>query len=161
MRTPAALACAGLLAACASGPPEWIASPTVDGGFAATECVRDSGKLALDRQVAVGRARAGLARQFDQRVAAVDKAYAGGEGRTPFGDAAKSVAEQSLTGLEPVRVEYIELDERRNLCAMVTVEAEQARALFDKLVQAAGESPDDATKDRLFEVFSGTGDEAP
>lgn len=150
-----ALLCAG----CAGGPPEWIESPAVEGGLAATDCVRDSGKLSLDRQVAVGKARAGLARQFEQRVAAMDRAYAGA-GQTPFGNVAKQVAEQMLAGLDPVRVEYIELDDVRNLCAMVTVEPEQARPLFDKVVQASGETPDDAARARLFDAFSGTGAES-
>ena len=159
-----ALAVAVLAAGCASGPPEWVVSPEAEGGFAATDCVRDSGKLSLDRQVALAKARAGIAKQFDQRVNAMDKAYAGARdpnaatqpgAATPFAIASRSVAEQVLSGLEPSRVEYVEIDDARQLCAMVTVEAEQARQLFDRLVQASGETPDDATREALFGEFSG------
>ena len=63
------------LAGCASQPPDWIMRPTAEGGFAATECVKDSGNLSLDRQVAVAKARAEVAKQVELRVAAMDKTY--------------------------------------------------------------------------------------
>lgn len=157
MRLAAALACASLLAGCAGGPPEWIASPALDGGLAATECVKDSGKLSIDRQVAVAKARDALARQLTQRAAAVDRAWAakGGRGQGAFADAARAVAEQSLAQLAPARVEYVEIDDARSLCAMVTVEPEAMKPLFDKLVLASGETPDDAAREALFAEFSG------
>src|SRR3970040_1824440 len=63
------------LAACASQPPDWIMRPAAEGGFAATECVKDSGNLSLDRQIAVAKARAEIAKQVELRVAAMDKTY--------------------------------------------------------------------------------------
>lgn len=157
MRLAAALIGAGLLAGCAGGPPEWISSPAIAGGLASTECVKDSGKLSLDRQVAVAKARDALARQFTQRAAAVDRAWAarGGGGQGAFTDAARQVAQQSLAQLAPARVEYVEIDDARNLCAMVTVEPEAMKPLFDKLVLASGESPDAAAREALFAEFSG------
>lgn len=159
-----ALAAVLLCAGCAGGPPEWVASPAVDDGFAATDCVRDSGKLSVDRQVALAKARAGVARQLEQRVNAMDRAYAGlrdpaaatqpGAAR-PFALASKSVTEEVLAGLPPARVEYVEIDEVRQLCAMVTLEAEQAHDAFDRLVSASGETLDDATREKLLQEFTG------
>jgi hypothetical protein len=156
----AVLLCAG----CAGGPPAWVTSPVADGGgFAATDCARDSGKLSVDRQVALAKARAGIAQQFAQRVRAMDRAYAGLRdpatatqpgAATPFALASKSVTEQ-LAGLAPARVEYVEIDEVRQLCAMVAVEAAPARELFDRLVSASGETIDDATREKLFAEFTG------
>ena len=166
MRTWAAAVAVVLCAGCASGPPDWVAEPAVDGGFAATDCVRDTGKLSLDRQVALAKARAGVARQFDQRVSAMDRAYArmkapeGAEAQpgaaTPFAIASKVVAEQMLGGLPPARVEYVEVDDVRSLCAMVTLESGQMRPVFDRLVQASGETPDEATREVLYREFTGT-----
>lgn len=164
LRRSPSLAVILLCAGCAGGPPGWVASPAIDEGFAATDCVRDSGKLSADRQVALAKARAGIAAQYEQRVAAMDKAYerlrdpgaAGQPGTaTPFALSSRSVAEQMLAGLQPARVEYVEIDEVRQLCAMVTVEGEQARQVFDRLVSASGETLDDATREALFKEFSG------
>lgn len=160
------------LAGCASQPPEWIMKPTTEGGFAATECVRDSGNLSLDRQIAVAKARAEVAKQLELRVAAMDKTYArmteetnappGAEKpsqarslQTAFESVSKQVAEQTLTGLAPARVEYVELDDQRSLCAMVTVDRSQAREVYDDIVQASGRKVDAATNEALYKEFSG------
>lgn len=159
-----ALAAALLCAGCASGPPDWVASPAVDDGFAATDCVRDSGKLSVDRQVALAKARAGVTRQYEQRVRAMDQAYTAQRdpaaatqpgSATPFAIASKSVAEQMLAGLQPARVEYVEIDDVRQLCAMVVVEPGQAQQVFERLLSASGETPDEATRELLFREFSG------
>ena len=159
-----ALAAVLLCAGCAGGTPEWVASPAADDGFAATDCTRDSGKLSVDRQVALAKARAGIARQFDQRVGAMDRAYAGLRdpavatqpgAAAPFALVSKSVAEQTLAGLPPARVEYVEIDDVRQLCAMVVLEAEQTRQVFDRLVSASGETLDDASREKLFAAFTG------
>jgi hypothetical protein len=152
------LAAALLLAGCAGGPPEWVTAPEVDDGFAATDCVRDSGKLALDRDVALAKARAGIARQYERRVAAMDRAWTGLRGAgaaAPFGPVAKSVAEQMLTGLPPARVEYIEVQDARQLCAMVAVEGERAQQVFERLLTAAGEPVDEPAREALQQAFLG------
>lgn len=145
-----------LAAGCASGPPEWVVSPQSDEGFAATDCVRDSGKLALDRDIALAKARAGIARLYEQRVGATDRAWAGLRGGgAPFAPVAKSVAEQTLTGLPPARVEYVDIEGARQLCAMVVVEGERAQQVFDRLVSASGEVVDEDTREALLKAFLG------
>ena len=163
------------LAACASQPPEWIMKPTMPGGFAATECVKDSGNLSLDRQIAVAKARAEVAKQFELRVAAMDKTYTRmteestapakgdkpGQARavqTAFESVSKQVAEQTLSGLTPTRVEYVDLQDVRQLCAEVAVDKSAARQVYDQVVQASGNKVDAATNEALYKEFSaGTG----
>jgi hypothetical protein len=152
-----------LCAGCAGGPPAWVERPAVDGGLAATECVRDSGKLSLDRQVALSKARAGVTAQLERRARALDTAWAGlkpaGAGgglptaAAPFSLAARSVAEQMLAGLEPERVEYVEFEDVRHLCAMVTVPAGQMRPLFDRLLQASATAPGAEAAEALYAAF--------
>jgi membrane-bound lytic murein transglycosylase len=160
------------LAGCASQPPEWIMKPTVEGGFAATECVKDSGNLSLDRQIAVAKARAEVAKQVELRVAAMDKTYtrmteetnapAGSDKpsqarsvQTAFESVSKQIAEQTLSGLTPSRVEYVELQDHRNLCAMVTVDKAQTRKVYDQIVQASGAPVDATANEALYKTFSG------
>jgi len=151
-----ALAAVLLCAGCASGPPEWVATPAVEDGFAATDCVRDSGKLALDRDIALAKARAGIARLYEQRVVAMDRAWAGLRGGgAPFAPVARGVAEQELTGLPPARVEYVDIEGARQLCAMVAVEGERAQQVFERLVTASGETLDEDTREALLKAFLG------
>lgn len=160
------------LGACASQPPEWIMNPRVTGGFAATECVRDSGNMSLDRQVAVAKARAEVAKQFELRVAAMDKTYARlteettapakgdkpGQARsvqTAFESVSKQVAEQTLSGLTPTRVEYVDLQDARQLCVEVAADKSAARAAYDQVVKASGNQVDTATNEALYQEFAG------
>ena len=166
---------AGLLAGCASNqPPEWIIKPTAAGGWAATECVKDSGNLSLDRQIAVAKARAEIAKQIELRVAAMDKTYTRlseeanqnvqdakpttGESKqfqSAFESVSKQIAEQTLGGLTPSRVEYVELNEVRNLCAMIAVDRTAARQVYDTVVQASGEKLSPAASEALYKDFTG------
>lgn len=166
----AMIAAAGL-AACASQPPDWIMKPDAAGGFAATECVKDSGNLSIDRQFAVAKARAEIAKQIELRVAAMDKTYARltEETNTPAGadkpsassgmqtafeSVSKQIAEQTLSGLTPTRVEYVELNGARNLCAQITVDRTTARAAYDQAVTASGQKLTPADNEALYKDFS-------
>jgi len=167
-----ALIVAGL-AGCASQPPDWIMRPTAEGGFAATECVKDTGNLSLDRQVAVAKARAEIAKQIELRVAAMDKTYTrlaeenaegvqGGAAtasqsksvQTAFESVSKQIAEQTLAGLTPSRVEYVELNDARNLCAMITIDKSQTRQVYDQIVRTADAKLAPATSEALYKDFS-------
>jgi hypothetical protein len=161
------------IAGCASQPPEWIMKPAAEGGFAATECVKDSGNLSLDRQIVVAKARAEIAKQVELRVAAMDKTYTrlaeeaseGAQGeatsssrtktvQTAFESVSKQIAEQTLSGLTPSRVEYVELNEARNLCAMIAVDRSQTRRVYEQIVQASGEKISPTTSEALYKDFS-------
>ena len=165
-----ALIVAGL-AGCASQPPDWIMRPTAEGGFAATDCVKASGNLSLDRQVAVAKARAEIAKQIELRVAAMDKTYtrlteetnapAGADQpaqsrgvQTAFESVSKQIAEQTLGGLTPTRVEYVDLNDVRNLCAMINIDKPQTRQVYDQIVQTAGAKLAPETSEALYKDFS-------
>lgn len=161
------------LAACASQPPDWIMRPTAEGGWAATECVKDSGNLSLDRQIAVAKARAEIAKQVELRVAAMDKTYtrlteeagAGVQGgaataseskafQSAFESVSKQIAEQTLGGLTPARVEYVELNDQRNLCAMIAVDRSAARSVYDQVVAASGQKLAPTASEALYQDFT-------
>jgi len=170
----AALLLVVTLAGCGSQPPDWIMRPTAEGGFAATECVKDSGNLSLDRQIVVAKSRAELAKQVELRVAAMDKTYTrlseeANQGvqqdndpttssnktlNTAFESVSKQIAEQTLSGLAPSRVEYVELNDARNLCAMITMDRSQTRQVYEQVVQAAGAKLSPATSEALYKDFS-------
>lgn len=174
LRRFGALALALMLAACASGPPDWIAQPAEEGLFAATACVPDSGNLSVDRQVTVAKARDEVAAQLVRRIARLDAAFErlaaaspaaaqeeGGAAPEPptrevaFADVARRVVEAALVDLAPSRVEYVEVGDARQVCALMAVDDEQAPGLFDALAQAAGLRADEALKEALYAELTG------
>jgi hypothetical protein len=121
--------------------------------------------------VAVAKARAEIAKQVELRVAAMDKTYtrlteetnapAGAEKpaqsrglQTAFESVSKQIAEQTMAGLTPSRVEYVELNDERNLCAMITVDKSQTRQVYDQIVQASGQNLAPAASEALYKDFS-------
>lgn len=160
-----------LCAACASAPaqpPAWIMAPSSDRGFAATDCVKSSGNLSMERQMATARARADIAKQIEVRVAAMDKTYAriadqGGlqpaTAQTSFESVSKQIAEQNLASSLVTRAEYVELASGQNLCVMVEVDAPKAKKIYEQIVQAAvaqgGSQPDAASNEVLYREFVG------
>lgn len=170
VKATAALAAAVALAACSSQPPEWVINPKMEGGFAATECIPDSGNLSLDRQIVIAKSRAEIAKQVELRVAAMDKTYtrlseeesSAGELKTPkarslqtaFESVSKQIAEQTLSGLAPERVEYIEWDDRRQLCAMITLAKPKGREIFDRVMQTAGIPASAPVQEALYQEFT-------
>lgn len=158
------------LAACSTQPPEWVINPKMEGGFAATECIADSGNLSLDRQIVVAKSRAEIARQVELRVAAMDKTYtrlseeesSAGEVKTPktralqtaFESVSKQIAEQTLSGLAPERVEYIEYNNRRQLCAMITLAKPKSREIFDRVMHTAGIPAGAPVQEALYKEFT-------
>lgn len=169
----AALIVITTMTGCASQPPEWVINPKAEGGFAATECSPDSGNMSLDRQLVVAKARAEIAKQVELRVAAMDKTYTrlaeqqssvGGESapgtravETAFESVSKQVAEQTLSGLSPARVEYVELSDRRQLCAMISIPRPKTREIFDRAVQSAGLAPNAPVQEALYQEFAAPG----
>jgi len=74
--------------------------------------------------------------------------------QTAFESVSKQIAEQTMAGLTPSRVEYVELDEARNLCAMITVDRSQTRQVYEQIVQASGEKLAPAASEALYKDFS-------
>ncbi len=170
VKETAVLAVVVALAACSSQPPEWVINPKLEGGFAATECIADSGNMSLDRQIVVAKSRAEIAKQVELRVAAMDKTYtrlteeesSAGEVKTPkahalqtaFESVSKQIAEQTLSGLAPERVEYIEYNDRRQLCALITLAKPKGREIFDRVMQAADIPANAPVQEALYKEFT-------
>ena len=74
--------------------------------------------------------------------------------QSAFESVSKQIAEQTLGGLTPTRVEYVELNEVRNLCAMIAVDRSAARSVYDEVVQASGQKLAPAASEALYRDFS-------
>ena len=162
----AALASAGLLfgVSCASGakqPPEWVINPDDAGGVAATECVPELGNFSLEREAAMAKARAAIARQLELRVAAKTKVYERSsrvndevEIETAFENVSKQVAEQTMRGLKAERTEYLKIRGKKQFCALVRLPPEGRDQHFDRVIDEAGTPVNDEQRRDMYAEFT-------
>lgn len=127
-----------------SSLPLWIAAPetqVAQGAFAATECVVASDDFGMDKAEAVANARAALAKQVDIRVQTLDKTYKERIKTTNktvsgsnFSTVSKQVANQSLKGSRVQKLDYVTVNNKRQLCAMVELNPKAALDLFKNAI---------------------------
>lgn len=160
-----------LVSGCATNPtgkagdtaaslPDWVMNPTVENGIAVTDCVRDSGNFSLDRAQATANARAGLAKEIEVRVQAMDETYmrstSTGEQATAgstFESVSRQVANQHIVGSRPVKVDYVNINDRRNLCVMVALTPAATKDLFDTIIKQSQRSLNPTSEEVLYEEF--------
>jgi len=163
------LAAGGMLAGCASsgkhmeessGLPGWVMNPTIEGGIAATECVPASSDLSLDKSEATAKARATLVKQINLKVKAMDKTYQrkvkSASGTTTggtFESVSRQVADQYLSGSRATKINYVDINGKRNLCAMVTLDPKTTKGLFKELVAQSKKKLSPQDEEVLYEEF--------
>ena len=169
--------CAVFLAACASteqaadnqqsqqgagGLPQWVMNPYIDDGFASAQCVPYSSNMSIDRQLAVANARTDLAQQLETKVAVLDKVFrertdvsSGVSSGSTFSSVAKQLTQQTLIGTRAERVEFVEIDGKKNLCVLVTMGRDKTLALFDNMLAASERQVQPDTREVLLQQFKG------
>ena len=169
--------CAVLMTACASteqaadtqqsqqgagGLPQWVMNPYIDDGFASAQCVPYSSNMSIDRQLAVANARTDLAQQLETKVAVLDKVFrertdvsSGVSSGSTFSSVAKQLTQQMLIGTRAERVEFVEIDGKKNLCVLVTMGRDKTLALFDNLLAASERQVQPDTREVLLQQFKG------
>ena len=169
--------CAVLMTACASteqaadtqqsqqgagGLPQWVMNPYIDDGFASAQCVPYSSNMSIDRQLAVANARTDLAQQLETKVAVLDKVFrertdvsSGVSSGSTFSSVAKQLTQQTLIGTRAERVEFVEIDWKKNLCVLVTMGRDKTLALFDNMLAASERQVQPDTREVLLQQFKG------
>ncbi|MBM7421846.1 LPP20 family lipoprotein [Spongiibacter marinus] len=169
--------CAALMTACASteqaadtqqsqqgagGLPQWVMNPYIDDGFASAQCVPYSSNMSIDRQLAVANARTDLAQQLETKVAVLDKVFrertdvsSGVSSGSTFSSVAKQLTQQTLIGTRAERVEFVEIDGKKNLCVLVTMGRDKTLALFDNMLAASERQVQPDTREVLLQQFKG------
>jgi len=159
-----------LLSACSSSEPtqetvvgdipSWVLNPQVEDGIAVSECVLWSGNMSLDKHQAIANARASLAQRIQTHINTMDKAYrdkieavSGSQSGSTFSSVSKQVTQQTLVGTNPLKVDIVNIEERKNLCVLVGIGQESTKVLFDDLVKAAERPMNDDQKGILYQEF--------
>lgn len=163
------------MAACSSNPvklshsalstqisqlPDWLTHPTVKDGIGASDCVLASDNFGVDKSEVVAKGRADLAEQIQARVRAMEKTYHRKvkahdnitTGST-FESVSKQVAEQNVSGAHAVKIKYLMINGKRNLCAMIAMDPKLTKALFTKIIKQSGNQPDPESKNAMYEDF--------
>lgn len=124
--------------------PTWVTNPTSESGLAAASCVAASNSFAMDKSQATMQARAELATQLDTRIASLQEAYSEKLStadetvvNTKFLSTSTQFTDQALQGSKTVKVDYAQMGEQKNLCALVTISEEQTQALFKRVMKKA------------------------
>lgn len=174
-RLPAlsAAALAAALCGCASAPaapptpslPAWVLNPNADYPLAGSYCAPVTGNVSRDRQLAVGQARAELAKQISVRVAAMDELVSGatvsGTGGTEthrtFTSVSRQLTDRTLAGTRAVETGVYPINGKDNLCVLVAMDPAGTEGLFGGLLDAAGLPVDQQQRDELRRTFTAPG----
>ena len=144
-----------------SSLPEWITSPSVENGFADTQCVNNTADMNVLKLKATALARAEIAKQINIQVKAMDKAYAsltdtleGSAYGGTFESVSKQVTNQKLAGSRPAKTDYVTFpDSSIKLCVMAVLAPENTEALYDELVNKSAKKLSPQHREVLYQEF--------
>ncbi|CAA0342910.1 conserved exported hypothetical protein [Alteromonas alvinellae] len=134
--------------------PSWVTTPTVESGLAASSCVAASNSFSMDKTQAATMARTELAAQLDARVSSLQEQYAqtvssasSSTTNTDFSTTTTQFVNQALQGSKVTKVDYAQMGQQKNVCALVTVSEDNAKRLFERVINSAPTklSPEDET----------------
>jgi hypothetical protein len=145
----------------ASGEPVWVMNPTVEDGYVDTQCVADNANMGLLKQKATALARAEIARQVELQVKTlgrtkqelVEGSVESASTKESFESAANLVGGAVLIGSHVTKAAYVDFpDGTRQLCVMVTVDAENTSKLYESLADSL--SGDATEKENIVREFA-------
>lgn len=145
--------------------PDWVFSPSIENGMAASSCVPWSGNLSIDRDQATAEARNEMTRQIELKATSFNKTYgskttvAGGTnvGAT-FEKNARQFAQASIRGSKRVKGGLFAIENQKQFCVMVAINPEQSEAIFKQLVKTSGaqlNSNDERVLSEQFKAWKG------
>ena len=124
--------------------PSWVLKPSIDDALAAADCVKYSGNLSIDRQMAVSGARAELADQLLTRVQNMNNTI---ETRTDddtstttssvFESLTSQTSNELLVGSKPEAFGFADLNGIQHYCALVSLNTDASRELFDNIINTS------------------------
>ncbi|HKL77978.1 MAG TPA: hypothetical protein VJ985_06385, partial [Gammaproteobacteria bacterium] len=70
-----------------------------------------------------------------------------------FESVSKQVAQQHLKGSRATKVQYVDINGERNLCAMVTLDPNTTKDIFDAIVKESSQKVSPQDEEQLYEEF--------
>lgn len=150
----------GYESAIADDIPQWVLNPSIENGLAASDCIKFSGNLSVDRKAAIANARLALAQQIDVQVQGLEKTYARRTDTNEetitgsnFSSVSKQITNQKLSGAVIKNVDVVKIFDKDHMCALVTLAPAETQALFDEIMGASGREISAQDKGFLYEEF--------
>ncbi|ASM55962.1 hypothetical protein PNIG_b0358 [Pseudoalteromonas nigrifaciens] len=139
--------------------PSWVLMPSApEGGLASSSCVPWSGNMAASRAQAVASARADLATQINSKAQVLDtlinkqmQQQDSVQTQSSFTQVSRQTAEESLVGSIAKEVSFAQINNQKQLCALVIME--NTKPIFDKLIEKSGKNLSPNDEDMLYREF--------
>jgi len=140
--------------------PQWVLNPIVEGGIAATDCVKFSGNLPVDKKMATANGRLALAQQLETRIEGLDKTYSNRTesnddttvGAT-FSSVSKQLTKKTLVGSRVIKSDIIDIAGKQHFCVLTTLSPSVTKHLFDAIVKESGRSINPQDEKFLYQEF--------
>lgn len=140
--------------------PKWVLDPQIEEGLAATDCVRFSGNLSIDKKIAITNSRLALAQQINTRVEGVDRTFSSRtveneiiSSSTTFSSVSKQLTKQKLIGSRLVKSDIVKIAGEDHFCVLTILEPSATKALFYKILQQSKRNINAADKSFLYKEF--------
>lgn len=140
--------------------PDWVTNAVVEKGLAAASCVAASNSFSLDKSQAATQARNELAQQIQTRVASLVEEYSkktsnadDTTSNTSFISTITQFTNQALQGSKITKVDYAQMGDQRNLCALVTISENDSKALFKQIMKSAPVELDPSSEALMYLNF--------
>lgn len=143
-----------------SNLPNWVLNPEVSDGIAATDCVKFSGNLSVDKKLATASSRLALAQQIETRVEGLEKNYSSrvdsNEERTVgtnFSSVSKQLTKQKLQGSRVIKSDIINIAGKDHFCVLTAIEPLVTKSLFDDIIKQSNRSINPKDEKFLYQEF--------
>ncbi len=143
-----------------SNLPNWVLNPHVTDGIAATDCVKFSGNLSVDKKLATANSRLALAQQIETRVEGLEKTYSERIDSnddttvgTTFSSVSKQLTKQKLQGSRLIKSDIINISGKDHFCVMTALEPNQTKSLFDDILKQSKRLVNPADENFLYQEF--------
>ncbi|WP_440874239.1 hypothetical protein [Thalassotalea sp. PLHSN55] len=140
--------------------PDWVLNPNVENSISATDCVKFSGNISVDKKMATANARLALAQQIETRIEGLDKTYISrtdadndiAVGNT-FSSVSKQVTKQTLNGSRVLKSAVVNIAGKEHFCALTALTPEVTQKLFNSLIKESKRAVNSQDEKFLYEEF--------
>jgi len=143
-----------------SNLPSWVLNPVVEDGIAATDCVKYSGHMSIDKKMATANSRLALAQQIDVRVEGLEKTYSNRvdsnddtSAGSSFSSVSKQLTKQKLNGSRVIKSDIVKILGKEHFCVLTTLSPAATTELFEAIIKQSQRTINPKDEKFLYQEF--------
>jgi protein-tyrosine-phosphatase len=143
-----------------SNIPSWVLNPVVEDGIAATDCVKYSGHMSIDKKMATANSRLALAQQIDVRVEGLEKTYSNRvdanddtTAGSSFSSVSKQLTKQKLNGSRVIKSDIVKILGKEHFCVLTTLSPTATSELFEAIIKQSQRMINPKDEKFLYQEF--------